>query len=60
MLALLQTELQRFDVQVLLLNLAGLIQPVLGIQLELWPRWHPQLQLSYMSTLNALPGVLCV
>ena len=32
-----QTELQHFNVQVVLLRLAGLNQPVLGIWLELWP-----------------------
>ena len=45
-----QTELQRFNVQMVLHRLAGLIQSVLGIQLELfWPQCYPQLQLPYAN-----------
>ena len=36
MLALLQRELQRFNVQLVLLHLGGLNQPVFGIRLEFW------------------------
>ena len=32
-----EEELQRFDIQMLLLCLAGLNLPVLGIWLDLWP-----------------------
>ena len=33
---------------------AGLIQLVLGIRIELWPRWHPQLQLLQLQTMQYL------
>ena len=47
-----KNELRQFYVHMVLLHFAGLIQPVHGIRLEIWLRWHPQLQLSLANSLN--------
>ena len=52
--------LQCFSVQVVLLRLVGLNQPVLGIQLELWPDGPPQLQLPCTPPQTSDPWVYAV
>ena len=49
------TEMQLFNLQMVPLCLVGLIQRVHDIWLGLWPRWHPQMQLPCVSTLNTFP-----
>ena len=51
--ALKQTEMLCFNLWMVPLCLIGLVQPVHGIWLGLWPRWHLKLQLLFDKLYSA-------